>query len=280
MDDRLREAGEHARGGRELERERPDPVDQPRERRRRTRGGSRRPRGGRTGTRCRRRRCGRLRSRASAASWTPRPSPRTRRSSRPAASTRWHGTTIAYGLRPSAWPTARAAPGDADRLRHLAVRHRLARRDGAHHLVHLPRERRQPIEVERDLDQVVGLRPATTRRCGRSRDCTGGGGVPACGAVEALAQACRGVGDPRLGQLDADDRARRPRRSPHRPIGVSNRVNVLMRRRTRCPRRRAASSTVCRTRRTRRPWSHPDASSARDLRLPGRRRGDRSARGS
>src|SRR5205807_10195664 len=33
----------------------------------------------------------------------------------PAATTRWHGTTIGSGLRPSAWPTARAAPAAPSR---------------------------------------------------------------------------------------------------------------------------------------------------------------------
>ena len=101
--------------------------------------------------------------------------------------------------------------GRPDRRRHLAVRHGLARRDGPHHLVHLALEGRQRREVERDVDQVVGLAPQATPRCCRSPTCTGGGGVPARVPSKRSRRRAPRVGHPRFGQLHADDHVAVPR---------------------------------------------------------------------
>ena len=100
--------------------------------------------------------------------------------------------------------------GDRD----VAVRQRLACGDGAHDLEHLASERRERVEVERDVDEVVGLTAQRRHHAvdrvadrGRRRSLHGFAGR----ALELVLQAPPGVDRPRLGEHRALDDVAVPR---------------------------------------------------------------------
>ena len=147
----------------------------------------------------------------------------------PAASTRWHGTTIGNGLRPSACPTARAAPRGAEPRRDLAVGERLARRDGARHLVDPAMERRHAVHVERDRREVARL--AVEQRDNAVERALHARRRRAFGRGRETDAACVRGSPPRPPSGSCTPTMpRSPQATPHRPIAVSKSVkpNAVM----------------------------------------------------
>ena len=87
----------------------------------------------------------------------------------PAANTRWQGTTIGNGFRPSACPTARAAPRASEPRRNLAIGERPPRRDRARDLEHAAMKRRHVLHIQRDGRKIVSAHRAAARQCRQRR---------------------------------------------------------------------------------------------------------------
>ena len=112
--------------------------------------------------------------------------------------TRWQGTTIGQGLRPSAWPTARAWAGSPRRGRDRAIGRGGAGRDGPRVAIDGAVEVADVALVERQRGEIVGRAGEEGRDPGDRRARSPAGGV---GPRQARESAGAGA-------------AARPRRTP------------------------------------------------------------------